>query len=218
MSDDTPDATPRLWTGDTGRLHDQSRRALLRLLQGPYLSGRAQPQLWSALVADEATIRSRLHDLFLDLVIDHVDEFAFTRKVRTGEVDVPQALRSERLTFADTVMLLVLRQLLLAAATDSRVIVDQEEVFERLAVYRDGDESTYRRNLNAAWTRMKNRFRVLHDVGEDRVEISPVVKFLIDEDRVRALTQVYAQIAGEAGAGPAAEPGPDEPIEGGDDA
>ena len=54
MSDDTPDATPRLWTGDTGRLHDQSRRALLRLLQGPYLSGRAQPQLWSALVADEA--------------------------------------------------------------------------------------------------------------------------------------------------------------------
>ena len=86
------------------------------------------------------------------------------------------------------------------------------------AVYRDGDESTYRRNLNAAWTRMKNRFRVLHDVGEDRVEISPVVKFLIDEDRVRALTQVYAQIAGEAGAGPAAEPEPDEPIEGGDDA
>ena len=68
MSDDTPDATPRLWTGDTGRLHDQSRRALLRLLQGPYLSGRAQPQLWSALVADEATIRSRLHELFLDLV------------------------------------------------------------------------------------------------------------------------------------------------------
>lgn len=184
-----------LWPGDTGTLHEQSRRALLRLLQGPYLAGAAHPQLWAALIADERAIRSRLHDLFLDLVVDRVDEFAFTRKIRTGEVDVPQALRSERLTFADTAMLLVLRQLLLSAAGERRVIAGQDEVFERLSVYRDGDESTYLRNLNAAWNRMKNRFRVLHDVGDDRVEISPVVKFLIDESQVEALSVVYAKLA-----------------------
>lgn len=184
-----------LWRGDTGLLHELSRRALLRLLQGPYLSGAANPQLWAALVADERVIRSRLHDLYLELVIDHVDEFAFTRKVRTTEVDVPQALRSERLSFADTVMLLVLRQLLLSAAGERRVIVGQEEVFERLAVYRDGDEVTYQRGLNAAWNRMKNRFRVLHDVGDERVEISPIVKFLVDEDQVRALTEVFSRLA-----------------------
>lgn len=184
-----------LWSGDTGTLHEQSRRALLRLLQGPYVSGAANPQLWAALVADEHAIRSRLHDLFLELVIDPVDEFAFTRKVRTTELDVPQALRSERLTFADTVMLLTLRQLLLTAAGERRVIVGQEEVFERLAVYRDGDEVTYLRSLNAAWNRMKNRFRVLHDVGEKRVEISPVVKFLIDEDQVRALSVAFAHVS-----------------------
>ncbi len=202
-----------LWAGDTGTLHDASRRALLRLLQGPYVSGRANPQLWAALVADEKAIRSRLHDLFLDLVIDRVDEFAFTRKVRTTQTDVPQALRSERLTFVDTAMLLVLRQLLLSAAGEPRVIVGQEEVYERLSVYRDGDESTYLRNLNGAWTRMKNRFRVLHDVGEDRVEISPVVKFLIDEEQVGALSQVYARLAesGEPTADSSAgEPGEEE--------
>lgn len=184
-----------LWQGDTGTLHEQSRRALLRLLQGPYLSGTSHPQLWAALVADERAIRSRLHDLFLDLVVDPVDEFAFTRKVRTRDLDVPQALRSERLTFADTVMLLVLRQLLLSAVGERRVIVGQDEVFERLAVYRDGDEVTYQRNLNAAWNRMKNRFRVVHDVGDERVEISPVVKFLVDENQVAALTAVYAGLA-----------------------
>lgn len=184
-----------LWPGDTGTLHDLTRRALLRLLQGPYLSGTANPQLWAALVADERAVRSRLHDLFLELVIDRVDEFAFTRKVRTTELDVPQALRSERLTFADTAMLLVLRQLLLTAAGERRVIVGQDEVYERLSVYRDGDEATYLRNLNGAWNRMKSRFRVLHDVGDERVEISPIVTFLIDEEQVSALSRVYAQLA-----------------------
>ena len=188
-----------LWSGDTGTLGERTRRVLLELLKGPYVSGTQAPQLWAALVADEGLVRSRLHDLFLDLVIDRVDEFAFTRKIVTDEIDAPAAVRSERLTFLDTAMLLVLRQLLLAAPGEKRVIVDREEVYERLAIYRTGDESTFQRNLNGAWSRMSNRLRVLHKAGEDRFEISPMVKFLIDEDRVRELIAVYERIAaGEA--------------------
>ncbi len=49
---------------------------------------------------------------------------------------------------------------------------------------------------------MSNRLRVLHKAGEDRFEISPMVKFLIDEDRVRELIDVYERIAaGETDAG-----------------
>lgn len=191
-----------LWSGDTGTLGERTRRVLLELLKGPYVSGTQAPQLWAALVADEGLVRSRLHDLFLDLVIDRVDEFAFTRKITTDEIDAPAAVRSERLTFLDTAMLLVLRQLLLAAPGEKRVIVDREEVYERLAIYRTGDESTFQRNLNGAWSRMSNRLRVLHKAGEDRFEISPMVKFLIDEDRVRELIAVYERIAaGETDAG-----------------
>lgn len=192
-----PAANGALWTGDTGSLQEQSRRAALEILKGPYLSGRRRPQLWAALMADERAIRSLLHDLFLELVIDPVDEFAFTRKVRTDELDVPSALRSESLTFLDTAMLLVLRQLLLAAPGEQRVIVGQEEVYDRLTVYAgsDADESTFRRNLNGSWGRMMNKFRVIHAAGEDRAEISPVVKFLLDEDRVRALTDEYRRVA-----------------------
>lgn len=180
-----------LWIGDTGKLPDPSRRALLRLVQGPYLSAKQHPRLWTALLADRPKIESRLHDLFLDLFVDEIDEFAFTRKARTGDYDVPSALRSVNLTYADTVMLLVLRQQLLATGGGARTIVGQDEIFEQLDVYRDGDETTYRRNLNSAWSRMSNQFRVIHSVGDDRVEVSPVVKFLIDEDRVRTLTEVY---------------------------
>lgn len=210
-TDDAP-----LWRGDTGTLRERSRRALLEILKGPYLSGRQRPQLWGALLADETAIRSRMHELFLDLVIDPVDEFAFARKVETSDLDVPSALRSERLTFLDTAMLLVLRQLLLAASGERRVIVGQDEVYERLAVYRDGDESVYRRNLNGAWGRMMNRFRVIHPIGEDRAEISPVVKFVIDEHQVAALTAVYRDIAAvDTGAAPAVNPdAPTEPQNG----
>ena len=146
-----------LWFGDTGTLGERTRRVLLELLKGPYVSGVQSPQLWSALIADEGLVRSRLHELFLDLVIDPVDEFAFTRKIVTDEIEAPAAVRSERLTFLDTAMLLVLRQLLLAAPGEKRVIVDREEVYERLAIYRTGDESTFQRNLNGSWSRMSNR-------------------------------------------------------------
>ena len=36
--------------------------------------------------ADEGAIRARLHDLFLDLVIDPVDEFAFVQRTPRGRV------------------------------------------------------------------------------------------------------------------------------------
>ena len=105
-------------------------------------------------------------------------------------------MRAERLTFLDTAMLLVLRQFLLTAPGEERVIVGQDEVYEQLSVYRDGDESTFLRNLNGSWGRMVSRLRVLHSAGEDRFQISPMVRFLIDEDRVRELTAVYRRIAG----------------------
>lgn len=195
VTDDQPRIHDPLWREDTGTLREDSRRALLELLKGPYLSGRANPRLWASLTADERVIRSRLHDVFLELVIDPVDEFAFVRKVRTTELAVPSALRSEALTFIDTALLLVLRQILLSASGEARVIVGRNEVYERLAVYRDGDESTFRRNLNGSWTRMVNRFRVLHTLDEERAEISPVVRFLVDADRVAELTAAYRAAA-----------------------
>lgn len=201
MNDHAAPAPPpaTLWTGDTGTLHEQSRRVLLELLRGPYLSGARRPQLWAALLADEETIRSRLHDLFLDLVVDPVDEFAFTRKARTTELDAPSALRAENLTFLDTAMLLVLRQLLLAAPGERRVIVGQKEVYERLDVYRTSDESTFARNLNASWGRMMNKFRVIHAAGDERAELSPVLKFLVDHDLVVELTDQYTRLAAAHG-------------------
>lgn len=205
MNDEPVDETSvtSLWTGDTGVLAEQSRRALLELIKGPYLSGARSAASWSALLADENAIRSRLHELFLDLVIDRFGEFAFVRNVTTGELTVPSTVRTAPLTFLDTAMLLVLRQLLLTREGDGRVIVGQDEVYEQLRVYRtvDRDEHDFDKRLNSSWNAMKNRLRVIHQAGaDDRAEISPVLRLIVDAEQVTAITAEYRRIAAEGGA------------------
>ena len=122
-ADVAPDEDGGLWRGDAGELPDRTRRVLLRLVRGPYLSGAREAQLWAVLLTDEAVLRSRLADLFLELVIDRDNEFAFVRNAPSE--DAPKAVRSEALTFLDTAMLLVLRQTLLSEEGRGRVIVGQ---------------------------------------------------------------------------------------------
>lgn len=188
-------STAALWLTDTGTLPDRTRRVLLRLVRGPYLSGAREAQLWSVLLSDEAVIRSRLADLFLELVLDRDNEFAFVRNAPAD--DAPRAVRSESLTFLDTAMLLVLRQTLLSEEGRGRVIVGQAEIFEQLAVFRtaDRDEKDFASRVNSSWHKMQNKLRVLHPVGEDRAEISPVLRLLVDADQVRAITAEYQRIA-----------------------
>ncbi|WP_241979060.1 DUF4194 domain-containing protein [Cryobacterium sp. Hh7] len=196
------DLTTALWSGDTGVIGEQSRRALLELIKGPYLSGVKAPMLWSALLANEVVIRSRLHELFLDLVVDRVGEFAFVRNVSTTELTVPSTVRTSALTFLDTAMLLVLRQMLLSGEGEGRVIVGQEDVFEQLRVYRtvDRDESDFNKRLNSSWLKMKNTLRVIHQAGtEDRAEISPVLRLIVDAEQIAAISGEYRRIA-EGGA------------------
>lgn len=196
-SEPVADESNELWRGDVGELPERTRRVLLRLVRGPYLSGGREAQLWVVLLSDEAIIRSRLADLFLELVVDRDNEFAFVRNAPAE--DAPRAVRSEALTFIDTAMLLVLRQTLLSEEGRGRVIVGQADVFEQLAVFRtaDRDEKDFSSRLNSSWNKMQNKLRVLHAVGDDRAEISPVLRLILDADQIRAITAEYQQIAEE---------------------
>lgn len=209
MDEESSSPAMPLWSGDTGSLSEGSRRALVELVKGPYLSGRGSPAQWSALLADELVIRERLHDLFLDLVVDPIEEFAFVRNVRTDELATPQTVRNRSLTFMDTAMLLVLRQLFLAREGGGRIIVGREEVFDQLQVYRSPgrDELDFSKRMNSSWQKMRNVLRVTHAAGagdEDRVEISPVLRLIVDADHVRQISVEYARIA--AGTTGGAEP------------
>lgn len=206
----SPDATDRaadaaqgLWPGDTGTLSFASRRALSRLLTGPLVHSHRQPEIWSAIVSDEPALRSRLADVFLDLVLDHDAGIAFTRQVDTGgQVAVPAVLRTETLSHMDTVLLLHLRSELTVAQPGERVIVDRSDVAERVDVYRsviDSDRSRYARKFDASWNRMKS-YSLLTDTETDgRAEVSPVLRHLFDADAVAGIRDEYQALIREHG-------------------
>jgi len=125
-----------IFLGDTGSLPIDTRRVLVQLLLGPSVDARRQTKLWPVLLRDETVIRSRMHELFLEVVIDHEQQVAFTRQVTSEELEVPILLRKASLTFLETALLLFLRQRLTQAdAEGERAVVSLSDMQEHLGVF-----------------------------------------------------------------------------------
>ena len=202
--DHTGGANPgALWDGDPGSLPRDTRRTLVRLLQGPYLTTELHPELWNALLKDEADIRRRLGDLFLELVIDREAGLAFTRNASDPTGAAPSVMRAMRLTLVDTVLLLHLRTLLLRANTPGeRVFVDRSEIDDHLSVYRphtSTDHTGFMRRVSSSVDKLK-RAALLRDTDvAERYEVSPVLALVFTADEVAAVTAEYRRLLGEDG-------------------
>lgn len=196
---DAPEDQPELldsmhlWEGDAGTLPRDARAALLRLVKGPYLSETADASLWRALLNHAETVKSRLADLFLELYIDAEAGIAFARNVSVENAEFPKAATSYTMTLLDSIMVLLLRKELLAAGT-TRAFIGKTELFEQMGQYRaidKSDQSAFLKKLDASWTRLAEKHRLLikSDV-EDRYEISPVLKLVFGAEEAAA---VYAE-------------------------
>lgn len=213
---ETPLGPDQLWQNDTGTLSAASRRALVRLLQGPLVRADKQPEVWKAILSDETELRSRLSDVFLDLILDEASGIAFTRMVDADEsVSVPKVLRTVPLNHIDTVILLHLRTELAMAQPGERVIVDKEEVFEALEVYRGGsdrDEKKYRTRFDASFKRIGDYNLISTTETDGRFELSPVLKSIFDPDIVAGIRNEYLAMSRGTDAAADGEAG-DEPFD-----
>ena len=172
-----------LWRGDAGGLKLDARRALVQLLKGPVLDGMRMPVIWKALLESEDLIRSRLNDLFLDLVIDREQLFAFTRQADTDPVKAPILLKRKPLNYIETYLFLFLRLRLSSA----------EGRGERAVIAgRNRDAVGFERHLAGAVTKA-DHFGVLRRLksGEDAFEISPVLKMLMTAELVEQVKDYY---------------------------
>ncbi len=184
------------FAGDTGQLPLETRRVLVQLLLGPSIDATRQRHLWPVLLRDEAVLRSRLHDLFLELVVDTDQQVAFTRQVVAEDVDAPVLLRKAHLTFLETALVLFLRQRLTQAdAAGERAVVSYEDmqahlgVFERVA---NPDQARFGRQVVGAIEKVKKLSLVrLLPGGQQRFEVSPTLKLLFPAEAIQALTQTY---------------------------
>ena len=149
-----------LWRGDAGGLKLDARRALVQLLKGPVLDGMRMPVIWKALLDSEDLIRSRLNDLFLDLVIDREQLFAFTRQADTDPVKEPILLKRKPLNYIETYLFLFLRlRLSSAEGRGERAVIGLDEIREHLAdiAGRNRDAVGFERHLAGAVTKAEGR-------------------------------------------------------------
>lgn len=209
--------------GDTGTLSIETRRVLVQLLLGPSIDARRQGRLWPVLLRDEALIRSRLHDLFLDLVVDHEQRVAFTRQAAAGELEVPILLRRASLTFVQSALLLYLRQRLTHAdAQGERAVVALSEMQEHLRVYErddNADHARFERQIVNAVEKAKD-LSLLQRLrgGDERYEVAPTLKLLFPAEEIQALMRTYAALAADAGTSQAPagdrddDPAPDDDV------
>jgi len=205
----------KLFAGDSGELEQETRRVLVQLLAGPSLDGRRHPKLWPVLVRDEALIRRRLSELFLDLVMDADLQVAFTRQADAGDLETPVLLRRAQLTFLDSIMLLYLRQRLTQAdAQGERAVISVDEIVEHMSVYErstNTDRAGFNKRIQASIEKIKTH-SILQKIrsSEDRFEISPTLKLLFSAEAIQALTRTYQRMAAGEAVTPAPISDPDD--------
>lgn len=188
------------FAGDRGQLTLDTRRILVQLLLGPSVDAKRQNKLWPILLRDEAILRSRLHDLFLDLVIDYDQQVAFTRQVVAEDISAPILLRKSNLTFLESALLLFLRQRLTQAdAQGDRAVVSQQEMLEHLSVFerdKNADHAKFeRQTLNAVDKAKKLSLIRQLSSSDKRFEVAPTLKLLFPAEEIQALTRTYEDLA-----------------------
>ncbi|GGM34147.1 DUF4194 domain-containing protein [Promicromonospora citrea] len=179
--------------GDTGTLDAPVRRVLVRLLQRRFLVAERNRAQWRTLLENQQVIESRLHDLYVHLVVDHDRGIAYKRQVRSAESDVPILLKDDPYTRAETLVLVHLRTVFQRerGAGESSARVDVEEVEQSVLTFFEPDD----RNLATRQTEIRNAVRrlekegVIEEESEGRYRVTPLVEIVLSNERLVELRE-----------------------------
>jgi hypothetical protein len=196
-----------LFAGDSGTLDADVRTVLVRLLQRRFLTAEKNRAQWRTLLDHQQVIESRLHDLFVHLVVDHERGVAYKKQVRSAELDVPVLLRDDAYSRAETLVLVHLRTVFQRerGAGETSVRVDVEELEQTALTYFDPDDTnvaTRQREIRAAVARLA-KDGLIEEESEGRYRVTPLVEVVLSNERLAELRDwLRAQAAhtGEDGA------------------
>lgn len=197
MYDDGDQAsTSALFSGDEGTLDALQRRVLVLLLKQRFMTSESHNAEWKTLIANPTIIRSRLHDLFLELVIDPERQVAFKRQVAAegSGRPFPTLLYDSAWKREETILLVYLRSKARAeqAAGVTRVYVDRVDMLEDIAQHRAASDT----DLALAGRRAKNAIDSLFSAGlligksdGERYEISRAIDALLPMETLKSLQE-----------------------------
>ncbi|GAA0316288.1 DUF4194 domain-containing protein [Kineococcus aurantiacus] len=204
MIDDTtaPEAAPGpdagleedgLFPGDAGTLAEPVRTVLVQLLKRRYVSAAQHPQSWRVLVENQRSLRSRLNDVFLDLVVNHDYQVAYKQQAASPTGDrFPTLLFDQPWSREETVLLICLRRLARSrsAAGDTEVFVDRAELIDEVGHFRPLSSTNQARDEQQAALGVDSLLRqevLLRTGTENRYRVSPILEVLLPVDVVQRL-------------------------------
>ncbi|GAB3866386.1 hypothetical protein GCM10028801_38510 [Nocardioides maradonensis] len=182
-----------LFEGDEGGLDLAQRQVLVTLLKQRFISARTHARDWHVLVEHERLIRSRLNDLFLDLMMDRDREVAWKRQAvsETGS-RFPTLLHDTSWTREETVVLVHLRDRLRAGhgAGDAHVFIDREDIVAHVETFRPRhatDEAGDEKRARAAVQNIVKAGLLIGATTDERFEISEAVEPLLPLELLQEL-------------------------------
>lgn len=211
MSDTAAAFTAENPASTAGRLPSQARRALVELMRQGVVIAESRRLVFDALCAHRTSIADHLADMYLRMLIDESAGLALLLSAQLGgdegeEEDAAALISRRTLTVYDTLLLIVLRKHFLDRETagDVRIRIDMAQIEAMLMPFLPltGSTNSDRKKLNGAVEGMKRR-KILNAVrGEDeRVEISPVIRYVVNAEYLEHLLEEYRHLAEEARAG-----------------
>jgi hypothetical protein len=190
-----------------GRLPGPARRALVSLLMNRYISRARHRIAWEGILACENDLRSRLDEMYLDLIVDHEAEVAFKRQ-QDGD-DVPRVLRREKALTRDAsfVLIFLRREYAFADPDDGPVMITRDQIGEFLRAYRedgDSDDARFSHRIDAAINALVRPWQILEpDPAADYLfTISPVIVPLVGVDEMSRFESAFRKAAGGTGPSP----------------
>ena len=171
---------------------DELPPVLIALLRG-VLYREKEPRQWSTLLRTRSEATDYMAKLALVLHIDETEGHAYLRNrdVLPGEDDNPPRLLPRRqLAYNDSLLLALLRKKLAefdASATDSRLILRAEQIYEMLALFlpESADETRLRARVDTSIKRLADMgFLRSLQAGEenDAFEVLRVIKAFVDAE------------------------------------
>lgn len=206
------------FAGDRGVLEPAVRRVLVRLLQRKVIFADKHSDEWAVLLENQQVIESRLHDLFVRLIVDPERGVAYKQQVRSEELEVPVLLRDESYNRAETLVLVYLRTVYQRESTagELAVRIDVEEIEQTVLSYfneQEGSPAARQKTVRSALGRLRQE-GIVEEETEGRFTITPLVEVVLSADRLRELQGwLREQTAPAAPAHPVADPDPTDSTE-----
>ncbi|MCT2581744.1 DUF4194 domain-containing protein [Actinophytocola gossypii] len=187
------DDPAELFAGDAGTLDADVRRVLVQLLRRKFLLAEKYPAQWRTLQENQQIIESRLHDLFVRLVVDHDRGIAYKQQVRSAELDVPILLKDDPYNRAETLVLVHLRTVFQreSGTGETSARVDIEELEQTVLTYFDPEDHNLargQRDIRKAIERLATEGLITEE-SAGRYRITPLVEVVLSTEKLTELNQ-----------------------------